>query len=202
MSALTLPFVCVLYGLTTDGGTSSLSRVMQHPFAQWLGTVSYSLYLSHALLVGYTKLVLFSEVRSFLPSLSPTSSPGANDDPAATLRRRMVFADLPQPLSLSLFVSHLCLRLSHSQSAPPPGCRDASGECIAQWTAWHATRAYPAWCAIPMTVVALPLAWLLYTYVEEPARLLLVKTLPLTLNPHLCSTPSRWSAPSIFLKPV
>lgn len=73
MSMLTLPFVIVLYGLTCDGGRSLLSRAMRHPAANWLGTVSYSLYLSHALLVGYTKLALFA---------ASSAPPGCHDDSA------------------------------------------------------------------------------------------------------------------------
>jgi len=120
-SMLTLPFVIMLYGLTCDGGRSLLSRAMQHPAAKWLGTVSYSLYLSHALLVGYTKLALFAT------------------------------------------------------SSAPPGCHDDSADCVTQWDEWHASREYSAWYALPMTAAALPLAYLLYVWVEEPARKLLVQ---------------------------
>jgi peptidoglycan/LPS O-acetylase OafA/YrhL len=121
MSLTTMPFIVVLYGLTCDGGQSLLSRALRHSAAKWLGTVSYSLYLSHALIVGYFKLALFAA------------------------------------------------------SSAPPGCHDDSEDCVTQWNEWHASRQYPAWYALPMIAAALPLAYLVYVWVEEPARKLLVQ---------------------------
>jgi hypothetical protein len=53
MGLLALPFLVMLFGLTCDGATSVVSRVLQQPPARWLGTVSYSLYLSHTLISSY-----------------------------------------------------------------------------------------------------------------------------------------------------
>jgi peptidoglycan/LPS O-acetylase OafA/YrhL len=64
MRARLLVFLVVLtslvmvYGLTCDGGKSFTSRALQLPVAKWLGSVSYSLYLSHCVVRCYVVFVL------------------------------------------------------------------------------------------------------------------------------------------------
>jgi hypothetical protein len=55
-----LPSLVMLYGLTCDGGKSFTSRALQLPAAKWLGSISYSLYLSHAVIKAYVVFMLDS----------------------------------------------------------------------------------------------------------------------------------------------
>jgi peptidoglycan/LPS O-acetylase OafA/YrhL len=116
MGLLALPFLVMLFGLTCDGATSVVSRVLQQPPARWLGTVSYSLYLSHTLISSYPEFFILRGVH------------------------------------------------------PTPACHDDSAECKQLWADLYHRRDIPGWVALPMCAAALPLAWLTYTFVEEPAR--------------------------------
>jgi peptidoglycan/LPS O-acetylase OafA/YrhL len=46
-SLLGVPALFFIFGLTADGCNSVASHVLQHPITQWLGGISYSLYLTH-----------------------------------------------------------------------------------------------------------------------------------------------------------
>ena len=96
-----LPSLVMAYGLTCDGGKSFTSRALQLPAAKWLGSVSYSLYLSHNVVLYYVRYVVF---------VLDTSGP----------------------------VQH--------------------------------QHGYSPWLVLPLAAPCLPLAWLLYTFVEEPSR--------------------------------
>ena len=97
-----LPSLVMVYGLTCDGGKSFTSRALQLPAAKWLGSVSYSLYLSHNVVRCYVVYMFFMDT-----------------------------------------------------SGPVPD-RHGAG--------------YSPWLILPLTAACLPLAWLLYTFVEEPSR--------------------------------
>jgi peptidoglycan/LPS O-acetylase OafA/YrhL len=92
-----LPGLVMVYGLTCDSGKSFTSRALQLPAAKWLGSVSYSLYLSHYVVRCYVVYMFFM---------------------------------------------------------------DSSGD----------PSLYSPWLILPLTAACLPLAWLLYTFVEEPSR--------------------------------
>jgi peptidoglycan/LPS O-acetylase OafA/YrhL len=96
-----LPSLVMVYGLTCDGGKSFTSRALQLPAAKWLGSVSYSLYLSQNIVRYY---VFFVQGTG---GYSPTGWDGVG---------------------------------------------------------------YSPWFILPMAAACLPLAWLLYTFVEEPSR--------------------------------
>ena len=97
-----LPSLVILYGLTCDGGKSFTSRALQLPAAKWLGSVSYSLYLSHNVVRCYVVYMSFMDT-----------------------------------------------------SGPVPD-RHVAG--------------YSPWLILPLTAASLPVAWLVYTFVEEPSR--------------------------------
>ena len=97
-----LPSLVMLYGLTCDGGKSFTSRALQLPAAKWLGSISYSLYLSHDVIEAYVVFML-----------------------------------------------------------------DSSGDSVE--CSGHSSQ-YSPWLILPLTAAALPVAWLLYTCVEEPSR--------------------------------
>lgn len=44
---LGVPALLLVFGLTADGGETVTRHVLQHPATQWLGDISYSLYLTH-----------------------------------------------------------------------------------------------------------------------------------------------------------
>jgi peptidoglycan/LPS O-acetylase OafA/YrhL len=109
-SLLGVPALLAVFGLTADGGMSVASHVLQHPATQWLGGISYSLYLTHWIV---------------------------------------------KRLALGAF------------GAPE-------------------TPSYPPWMVPPLLAVALPLAWLMTSIVEDPTR----KWLCCLTEPDGAATPS------------
>ena len=109
-----LPSLVMVYGLTCDGGKSFTSRALQLPAAKWLGSVSYSLYLSQNI------------VRYYVVFLLDTGG------------------------------------VHHDQHAQPPTTTSYT----------HEVRGdeYSPWFILPLAAACLPLAWLVYTFVEEPSR--------------------------------
>ena len=109
-----LPSLVMVYGLTCDGGKSFTSRALQLPAAKWLGSVSYSLYLSQNIVRYYVVFVL--------------DTGGVH----------------------------------HDQHAQPPTTTSYT----------HEVRGdeYSPWFILPLAAACLPLAWLVYTFVEEPSR--------------------------------
>jgi peptidoglycan/LPS O-acetylase OafA/YrhL len=123
MGLTAMPFLMMLFGLTCDGGTSVLSRALRQPLAKWLGAISYSLYLSHTLVIGVIEYFILTGV------------------------------------------------------GPVPTCTDDSDECKQLWFHLYRRREWSGWYAFPMLAAALVLAWLTFTFVEEPTRKYLCRSL-------------------------
>lgn len=134
------PFLMVLFGLTCDGGTSVLSRTLRQPWAKWLGTVSYSLYLSHTLVIAIIQYFIATGV------------------------------------------------------GPVPTCTDDSDECKQLWAHLYRRRAISNWYAFPILAAALVLAWLTFTFVEEPTRTYLCRSLDESASTKARGTCATWQS--------
>jgi peptidoglycan/LPS O-acetylase OafA/YrhL len=132
------PFLMILFGLTCDGGTSVLSRALKQPLAKWLGAVSYSLYLSHTLVIAVIEYFIVTGV------------------------------------------------------GPVPTCTDDSDECKQQWFHLYRRRSVSVWYSFPMLAAALVLAWLTFTFVEEPTRKYLCRSLDNSAGTQASGTWATW----------
>eukprot|EP00640_Fibrocapsa_japonica_P005211 CAMPEP_0113952946 /NCGR_PEP_ID=MMETSP1339-20121228/90704_1 /TAXON_ID=94617 /ORGANISM="Fibrocapsa japonica" /LENGTH=204 /DNA_ID=CAMNT_0000961625 /DNA_START=835 /DNA_END=1449 /DNA_ORIENTATION=- /assembly_acc=CAM_ASM_000762 len=54
------PLLEIAVGLTRDGGQSWTSKLLRLKIAQWLGTISYSVYLVHEPLISYFHAIYFA----------------------------------------------------------------------------------------------------------------------------------------------
>ena len=63
----------IMYSVTFDTARKSLTaKVLCHPWLHFLGKISYTLFLTHALVVGYYLLATQHEPK---PGCAPTSAP-------------------------------------------------------------------------------------------------------------------------------